>query len=89
MGRPRPTSQGGARAGNGLVTFAYPVTAPGEPLLSGTAGNTVATLTWSPPASTGGTPVNRYRVFQTTFHSLTVTASTRTITVRGLTDGTT
>jgi surface protein len=40
-----------------------PVTTPGAPTITGaTAGSSQVTVTWTPPANTGGSPINRYYV---------------------------
>ena len=69
------------------------VTAPGAPTaVSGTAGNTTVALSWTAPASNGGSAITSYRITpyigttaQTAINTGT-TATTRTVT--GLTNGT-
>lgn len=72
------------------VKFVTPVaaaTAPSVPLsLSGVAGNTVASLSWSPPSSNGGASITGYKVYRNTVLVTTVTSTSYTDT--GLTNGT-
>lgn len=66
-----------------------PPTVPGVPAISQvTAGDGVITVSWSPPASDGGSPVLRYQVTATPSGTSHVVASgTGSVTFSGLTDG--
>jgi type II secretory pathway pseudopilin PulG len=62
--------------------------APGAPTnAAATAGDTTATVTWTAPASTGGTPITGYVVTGAPGGSCTTSGAT-TCVVGGLTDGT-
>lgn len=68
----------------------WPATAtvPGAPTsVSATAGNAQATVSFTAPASDGGSPITGYRVTSTP-GSLTATGSSSPITITGLTNGT-
>lgn len=65
-----------------------PPTVPGAPTIgTATAGNAQATVSFSPPASTGGSPITSYTVTSTP-GSLTSTGASSPRTVTGLTNGT-
>jgi fibronectin type 3 domain-containing protein len=62
------------------------VTAPSAPRsVAATAGDANVTLSWSPPADTGGSPVTRYNVYRATTGSLALLGAS---TSAGYTDGT-
>ncbi|WP_426978011.1 peroxidase family protein [Pseudarthrobacter sp. O4] len=68
-------------------------TAPGAPAIgTATAGDASATLTWTAPASDGGSPITGYRVQAfagtTVAATQTVTGNVGTVVVTGLTNGT-
>ncbi|MET3920710.1 fibronectin type III domain-containing protein [Arthrobacter sp. UYEF20] len=68
-------------------------TAPGAPTIgTATAGNASATLTWTAPASDGGSPITGYQVRAsagaTVAATQTVTGNVGTVVVTGLTNGT-
>ena len=84
-------------AGTGPDSAASPAitprTTPGAPTtVTGTPGNATATLTWTAPATNGGTPITGYRITPSTgataqpAQTFNSTATTQTIT--GLTNGT-
>ena len=70
-------------------------TAPAAPTIgSATAGNAAATVTWTAPASTGGSAITGYTIAAvttagTTVATATAAATVRNATVAGLTNGTT
>ena len=77
-------------------TSTTPVTTPGAPTaLAGTAGNTQVALTWTAPASTGGSAITdsvvQYKVSGAASWSTFAdgTSTTTSATVTGLTNGTT
>ena len=66
-----------------------PPTVPGAPTVTVTAGSGLITVTWSPPAFDGGSPVLRYQLTGSpTSASTSVPASTTTVSLTGLTNGT-
>jgi len=68
---------------------ATPATVPTAPRwLHGVRGNGTATLSWNPPASSGGAAVATYLVSDLAGHTCTATAPATTCTVSGLTNGT-
>lgn len=74
-----------ARAGNNWPGMA---TVPGAPTIgTATAGNTEATVTFTAPASDGGSPITGYRVTSSP-SGITATGSASPITITGLTNGT-
>src|SRR5229473_2258544 len=83
------------RRGTSTEVSATPATTPGSPSgLTVTAGHSLVTLSWTAPASDGGSALTRYRVYDGTtagFQDGTAaTTSTGTsATVTRLTDGTT
>jgi len=79
----------GTYAGASTVTQSFIVNAvvPGAPTIgTATAGNAQATVTFSPPASTGGVTISSYTV--TSSGGQTATGTSSPITVTGLTNGT-
>ena len=84
-------------AGNGLssnVVNQIPRTVPGAPRLRAYPGTARVALTWTPPTSTGGTPITRYAVHRSTSPTtgwvyLTTTAAptSRSFNAMGLRNG--
>ena len=71
-------------SGNNIIS----TTPPGAPTgVIAVAGNTQATVSWSAPASNGGTPVTGYKV-TSSGGQIATTAGATTATVTGLTNGT-
>jgi hypothetical protein len=87
-----PVGTGPASAPSGPVT---PVTVPGPPVgVVATAGDTVATVSWSAPAFDGGSPITGYTVVATDLTTpadggqvCTWTTGSLTCSVTGLVDG--
>lgn len=82
-------AEGSGPAGTttGTTTAGDPPSAPLN--VAGTPGNASATITWQPPASSGSTPVEKYKVVATPGgRTCTATAPTLTCTLTGLTNGT-
>ena len=74
-----------ARAGN---NWPSPTTVPGAPTIgTATGGNAQATVTFTAPASDGGSPITGYRVTSSP-GGITATGSSSPITITGLTNGT-
>ena len=75
-------------AGQQLPTFCgAAITAPGAPVIgTATAGNAQATVTFTPPASTGGSPIIGYAVYANGI--LMAGGTSSPLTVAGLTNGT-
>src|SRR5215469_2091929 len=77
------------------IASATPAARPEAPTgLTATPGNSQVTLTWTAPASDGGSPVSGYNVFEGTTADLSGSAPLTTVTdtavtVAGLTNGTT
>jgi hypothetical protein len=88
------TTAGGPSATSSADQFAYVALPPGAPTaVSATAGNAQAGLTWTAPASNGGSPITNYQVtpfIGATAQTPVLTGSTSTsFSVTGLTPGTT
>jgi len=67
---------------------AVPATVPGTPTgVTATAGNGQATISFTPPASTGGSAITEYKVISQP-DGITATGTTSPITMTGLTNGT-
>lgn len=67
----------------------YVVYVPEAPYnVRGTTGNGQVTLSWTRPMSDGGSPITSYTIFYTP-GDVSVTSTTPTITITGLTNGTT
>jgi hypothetical protein len=74
-----------------IVRYLAPVfaTVPDAPTIgTATAGDTQATITFTPPASNGGAIIDYYTAFSSPSGINATTTSTSTITVTGLTNGT-
>ena len=66
-----------------------PAAVPGAPTgVSATPGNASATVSWTAPASNGGSAITSYTVRSNTGQAVTVGGSTLSTTVTGLTNGT-
>ncbi len=83
---------GATDAGGGITRSAetyVPVNLPAAPVdVTATAGDGTAAVTWAPPASDGGAPVQRYVVVASPGGARVTTADARTFaTVGGLQDG--
>ena len=66
-----------------------PATLPGAPgSVAATPVNHSAIVTWSPPASTGGSPIVHYTVVASTGQRLTTPDGSTTVVLTGLTNGT-
>ncbi|MDQ1684890.1 MAG: hypothetical protein QOC82_1627 [Frankiaceae bacterium] len=77
---------GPASAPSNAVT---PATVPGAPTgASATAGDASATVSWTAPASNGGAAVTSYTVLASNGTTTTVSGTTLSATVTGLTNGT-
>lgn len=69
-------------------TFAVAAIAPGAPIIgTATAGDTQATVSFTPPANSGGAPISNYTVTSSP-GGLTKTGANSPLTVTGLTNGT-
>jgi len=81
---------GAPSAASNSVTPAASSTAPGAPTIgTATAGNAQATVTWTAPASTGGSAITGYTVTSTPGgKTASAGAGATTATVTGLTNGT-
>ena len=83
--------------GPSIAAATSPITAVAAPgpvsAVTATAGNTQATVSWTAPATDGGSPVTSYTVTPTgpsgALTPVTVTAPTTTATITGLTNGAT
>jgi len=69
-------------------TWPSPVTVPGAPTIgTATGGNAQASVTFTAPASDGGSPITGYRITSTP-GSITATGASSPIVITGLTNGT-
>jgi hypothetical protein len=83
-----PTNATIGGTGTATITIVNPATVPGAPTgVAAKAGDHSATVSFSPPASDGGDPVNYYTVTASP-GGRTATGITSPITLTGLTDGT-
>lgn len=79
----------GNSAASSASSSVTPITVPGAPSITTvTAGNTQVTVTWTAPASTGGTAITGYVVTSTPgSFTASTNGSTTTVAVTGLTNG--
>ena len=83
----KATNAAGDSAASAPSTSVTPATVPGAPTgLSGVAGNAQVTVSWTAPASTGGSAITAYTV--TASNGFTCSTSTTSCVVTGLTNGT-
>jgi subtilisin len=88
IAEPLPNALRAAQAASNLNGGPSP-TAPGAPTLNAaTPGNAQVTLTWSAPASNGGSPITGYTATASPGGATCSTTGTTTCTVTGLTNGT-
>ena len=81
------TSAAGTGAASAASNSVTPKTIPGAPTIgTATAGNGLATVTFTPPASDGGSPITLYTVTSTP-GSYTATGTTSPIAINGLPNG--
>jgi Fibronectin type III domain len=81
----------GVPGGTQYVSFplAFASTAPGEVTASSVPGDAAGTVNWTPPATTGGSPIDHYLVTETSpvaGSPVTVAAPTTSLAVTGLTN---
>jgi hypothetical protein len=80
---------GGAGPASAASSAVTPTTVPGAPTgVTATAGNGEATVTWTPPASNGGSPVTGYTVTASNGATATAAATATSAAVTGLAVGT-
>lgn len=83
------TSNFSGLGGAWTIMIAPPPSAPSAPqTVTATPGNGQATVTWSPPATNGGSPLTSYTVTGTPGGNATVSGGTTSTTIMGLTNGT-
>jgi hypothetical protein len=79
---------GPASAPSNAVTPEAPITAPGAPTgVTATAGDASATVSWTAPASDGGSPITGYTVTSEPGGIQATTDGALAVTVTGLTNG--
>ena len=84
-------NHGSGKSATGKTTNTVSAIPPGRPSLRVSAGDARATLSWTPPTTTGGAAIDRYQVFRSPGGSWSTVpggGGARDTTMTGLTNGT-